>query len=302
MQHKLLNLENFISAKLSCSVSAKNLTQKDDFELVQVFQDGEENHEIAQLILINRYLPKILREASIIFNFRNKNSWDKEDIIQTGIKAIIVAISSFKRQKIYHQNLNGAVNRVICLNISKYLNKKKTNYDPLVSVSKGEEFKRVFFNYYKTIKKLKKKLKIDTNITISDSVLIKEFNCKEETLKEVQFIHHGTNNQNNENEINLDDEDSNNFIDLLSQKGMIDPSIYQPQNLENYYLENKDYRNIDIYKNILTNKEWKLLELLNKGNDKNYIQKSLSISKQRFSFLIKNISKKIQKTNSCLPN
>ena len=70
-------------------------------------------------------------------------------------------------------------------------------------------------------------------------------------------------------------------------------------NLEDYYIEKNNQRNIDEYKQILTQKEWELLYLLNNGNEKVSIQNTLNISKQRFSFLIKNISQKVQQHDGC---
>ena len=53
-------------------------------------------------------------------------------------------------------------------------------------------------------------------------------------------------------------------------------------------------RNITRFKNLLTNKEWFFLSLLNQGYKKEKILNQLDISKQRFSFLKKEITKKIQ--------
>ena len=39
--------------------------------------------------------------------------------------------------------------------------------------------------------------------------------------------------------------------------------------------------------------------MLNNGNDKKSIQNTLNISKQRFSFLIKSISQKVQQHDGC---
>ena len=68
------------------------------------------------------------------------------------------------------------------------------------------------------------------------------------------------------------------------------------------YIEKNTQRNINEYKQILTQKEWELLDLLNNGNNKSSIQNNLNISKQRFSFLVKSISQKVQQHDGyCLP-
>ena len=79
--------------------------------------------------------------------------------------------------------------------------------------------------------------------------------------------------------------------------------VYKPQNLEEQYSEKEEQkRNIKIYKNLLSNKEWEILRLLNLGKEKKYILKSLNISKQRFSCITKNITQKIKKNSEeCLP-
>ena len=75
-------------------------------------------------------------------------------------------------------------------------------------------------------------------------------------------------------------------------------------NLEKQYSEKEEQkRNIKIYKNLLSNKEWEILRLLNLGKEKKYILKSLNISKQRFSCITKNITQKIKKNSEeRLPN
>ena len=53
-------------------------------------------------------------------------------------------------------------------------------------------------------------------------------------------------------------------------------------------------RNITRFKNLLTDKEWTFLSKLNQGYKKEEVQKQLNISKQRFSFLKKEVTRKIQ--------
>lgn len=295
MQHNTTSYNTILAIKLYCNNLSNKLKIKTDLELLNIIDHKNADSEPAKTLIIYRYLPKVLKESKKIFNGQNSDQYSFEDIIQTGIKGIINGINSFDKRKTNHNDKSGAFTKTICLNISKYLNKKKTNYDPLLSVEKGAEFKRVFYNYYKNLKKIRKKFKININTKVDDKILIKEFNCKIETLKEVQFIHQGIDNSNFISENNFENNNLYDFIDFASQEGIIDPSINLPQNLEDHYIENKDQRNIEIYKKILTQKEWELLYLLNNGNNKIYIQNALSISKQRFSFLIKSISQKIQK-------
>lgn len=299
MQHKHTQYNSLLAIKTYCENLPNNIKNKTDIELLDIAKTNNSQSQYAKTLIINRYLPKVLKDSARIFNGQNSNPWHREDIIQTGIKGIINGINSFDKSKGAHEDKSGAFTKTICLNISKYLNKKKTNYDPLFSVEKGAEFKKVFYNYYKKLKKIRKKLKLNISTKIADSILIKEFDCKIETLKEVQFIHQGIDNENHISESNFNDKDLWNFVDFAAKEGIIDPTVNLPQNLEDYYLEKNNQRNIDEYKKILTQKEWELLYLLNNGNEKVSIQSTLNISKQRFSFLIKSISQKVQQHDGC---
>ena len=303
MPHKYTQTNSLTAIRDYCEKISPNLQGKTDLELINIAQSENSQSQLAKSLIINRYLPKVLKDSRRIFNGQNSDPWHRDDIIQTGIKAIIVAINSFSKEKANHENLGGAVTKTICLNISKYLNKKKTNYDPMLHVEKGAEFKKVFYNYFKTLKKLRKELNLTINQKISDSALIKKFNCKIETLKEVQFVHQGVDSSSKISESNFEDKDLNSYIDYAADQGIIDPSVYKPQNLEDQYLEKEEQkRNIYIYKDLLTNKEWETLWLLNLGKEKQFILESLNISKQRFSCLTKNITQKIKKNNEeCLP-
>ena len=303
MPHKYTQTNSLTAIRDYCEKISPNLQGKTDLELINIAQSENSQSQLAKSLIINRYLPKVLKDSKRIFNGQNSDPWHRDDIIQTGIKAIIVAINSFSKKKANHENLGGAVTKTICLNISKYLNKKKTNYDPMLHVEKGAEFKKVFYNYFKTLKKLRKELNLTINQKISDSALIKKFNCKIETLKEVQFVHQGVDSSSKISESNFEDKDLNSYIDYAADQGIIDPSVYKPQNLEDQYLAKEEQkRNIYIYKDLLTNKEWETLWLLNLGKEKKFILESLNISKQRFSCLTKNITQKIKKNNEeCLP-
>ncbi len=299
MQHKNTQFNCLLAIKNYCEKIPNNIKNKTDLELLDIAKVNNSQSQYAKTLIIYRYLPKVLKDSARIFNGQNSNPWHREDIIQTGIKGIINGINSFDKNKGTFKDKSGAFTKTVCLNISKYLNKKKTNYDPLFSVEKGAEFKKVFYNYYKKLKKIRKKISLDINSKITDSILIKEFDCKINTLKEVQFIHQGIDNENNITESNFDDRDLWSFVDFAATEGIIDPTVKQPQNLEDDYLEKNNQRNINEYKQILTQKEWELLYLLNNGNDKSSIQNTLNISKQRFSFLVKSISQKVQQHDVC---
>ena len=299
MQHKKTQHSSLLAIKRYCDNLPDNFKNKTNLELLEVVKSNNSQSQSAKTLIINRYLPKVLADSARIFNNQNCNSWNSEDIIQTGIKAIIYGINSFDENKTTHEDKSGVFTKTICLNISKYLNKKKTNYDPIFSVEKGAEFKKVFYNYYKKIKKLRKNLKLDNNTKIPNSILVKEFGCKLDTIKEVQFIHQGINNENHISESSFENKDLYSFIDFASSEGFVDPTINLPKDVEESYLEKNNKRNIKKYKKVLTQKEWELLHLLNSKIEKSSIQNSLNISKQRFSFLVKSISKKVQQLDGC---
>ena len=247
MPHKYTQTNSLTAIRDYCEKISPNLHQKTDLELIDIAQSETSQSQLAKSLIINRYLPKVLKDSKRIFNGQNSDPWHRDDIIQTGIKAIIVAINSFDKKKNTIENLNGAVTKTICLNISKYLNKKKTNYDPMLHVEKGAEFKKVFYNYFKTLKELREELNLAINQKISDSQLIKKFNCKIETLKEVQFVHQGTDGSNKVSESSFENRDLNSYIDQAADEGAIDPSVYKPQNLEEQYSEKEEQkRNIKI--------------------------------------------------------
>tara|TARA_B110000090_G_C13324261_1_gene424745 strand:- start:10 stop:924 length:915 start_codon:yes stop_codon:yes gene_type:complete len=303
MPHKYTQTNSLTAIRDYCEKISPNLHQKTDLELIDIAQSENSESQLAKSLIVNRYLPKVLKDSKRIFNGQNSDPWHRDDIIQTGIKAIIVAINSFDKKKTNHENLNGAVTKTICLNISKYLNKKKTNYDPMLHVEKGAEFKKVFYNYFKTLKQLRIELNLTINQKISDSQLIKKFNCKIETLKEVQFVHQGIDSSSKISDSSFEDKDLNSYIDHAADQGIIDPSVYKPINLEKQYSDKEEQkRNIYIYKDLLTEKEWEILNLLNLGKEKKFILKNLNISKQRFSCITKNITQKIKKNSEeCLP-
>ena len=306
MQHKNNKNSSLLAITEQCKCISDSLKQKTDLELVDLAQSCNAQSASAKTLLISRYLPKIRRESKKIFNGQTRNFWDMDDIIQTGIKAILYAIKSFDTDR------SKGFTTVVCINISKYLNKKKTNYDPMLQFSKGPEFKKVFYNYFKVLKALEKQNNGKRQLKTEE--ILKEFNCSLDTLEDVQFAHQVAGNRI-QNAEGRNDEGSYNLIDLATSNETIDPAatsgtigkVYPYINLPEdpaIQLENKQEagsnssaiqaRNINRFKNSLTDKEWSFLSLLNQGYKKEAVQKQLNISKQRFSFLKKEVTKKIQ--------
>jgi RNA polymerase sigma factor (sigma-70 family) len=272
------------------------LKQKTDLKLVDLAKSQKPQNQIAKTLLVYRYLPKILRESKKIFNGQTRNFPDMDDIIQTGIKSVLYSIKSFNKER------SKAFTTVVCQNISKYLNKKKTNYDPMLQFDKGPEFKRVFYNYFKVLKALRKKQN-NGKCQLKNEDILKEFNCTPNTLKAVQYAHQVAgsiilNAENRPASLNTesdDDTDIWNYIDYTTAQGAMDSTIALPKNPEEELIKKQEKkRDIVQYKYLLTNKEWHLLFLLNAGHAKEKILNHLNISKQRFSFLTKQITEKIQ--------
>ena len=306
MQHKNNINSSLLAITEHCKYLPGSLKQETDFELVKLAQSCSAQSAPAKTLLISRYLPKVIRESKKIFNGQTRNFWDMDDIMQTGIKAILYTIKSFDTDR------SKGFTTIVCLNISKYLNKKKTNYDPMLAFSKGPEFKRVFYNYFKVLKALEKQNNGKRQLKTED--IIKEFNCSLDTLEDVQFAHQVAGNRI-QNVEGRNDEGSYNLIDLSTSNETIDPAatsgtigkVYPYINLPEdpaIQLEKKQEavsnvyavqaRNITRFKNLLTDKEWTFLSKLNQGYKKEEVQKQLNISKQRFSFLKKEVTRKIQ--------
>ena len=306
MQHKNNINSSLLAITEQCKCISDSLKQKTDLELVDLAQSCSAQSASAKTLLISRYLPKILRESKKIFNGQTRNFWDMDDIIQTGIKGILYAINSFDTDR------SEGFTTVVCLNISKYLNKKKTNYDPMLQFNKGPEFKKVFYNYFKVLKALEKQN--NGKRQLKTEVILKAFNCSLDTLEDVQFAHQVAGNRI-QNVEGRNDEGSYNLIDLATSNETIDPAatsgtigkVYPYINLPEdpaIQLEKKQKavsngsavqaRNITRFKNLLTDKEWTFLSKLNQGYKKEEVQKQLNISKQRFSFLKKEVTRKIQ--------
>ena len=298
MQHKNNINSSLLAITEHCKYLPDSLKQETDFELVKLAQSCSAQSASAKTLLISRYLPKVIRESKKIFNGQTRNFWDMEDIIQTGIKGILYAIKSFDKK------VSDGFATVACLNISKYLNKKKTNYDPVLKFDKGPEFKRVFYNYFKALKELKKQKKGINQLETKD--ILTKLNCSLDTLKAVQYAHGTLGNlilssesattSSNAGESN--DEGVWNLIDYATVHETIGSTVELPKDPA-VELEAKqgETRSIIGYKNLLTNKEWLLLSLLNSGIKKEKILDQLNVSKQRFSFLTKTITKKIQNKN-----
>jgi RNA polymerase sigma factor (sigma-70 family) len=295
MQHKNNTNSSLLAITDQCKCISDSLKQKTDLELVDLAQSCSTQSASAKTLLIRRYLPKILKESKKIFNGQTRNFWDMDDIIQTGIKAILYAIKSFDKGR------SKAFTTVVCQNISKYLNKKKTNYDPMLQFNKGPEFKRVFYNYFKVLQALGKKQN-NGRWRLKTEDILKEFNCTPNTLKAVQYAHQAAGNiilstEDKPASLNAENDDTDiwNYIDYATAQGTIDSTILLPRNPgEELIKKQEKKRDIVKYKYLLTNKEWHLLFLLNAGHAKEKILNHLNISKQRFSFLTKQITEKIQ--------
>ena len=296
MPHKNNINSSLIAITEQCKCISDSLKQKTDLELVDLAQSCNAQNASAKTLLISRYLPKILKESKIIFNGQTRNFWDMDDIIQTGIKAILYAIKSFDK------NHSKGFTTVVCLNISKYLNKKKTNYDPMLQFNKGPEFKRVYYNYFKGLKALRKNQN-NGGCQLKTEDILEEFNCTPDTLKAVQYAHQVAGNHvlsaedksNSSDAEGGDDADTWNLIDYATVQETIDAIVELPKNPSEQLEEKQEgTRNIIVYKYLLTNKEWLLLSLLNAGIAKEKILNQLNITKQRFSFLTKQITEKIQ--------
>jgi DNA-binding CsgD family transcriptional regulator len=297
MQHKNSINSSLLAITEHCKRISDSLKQKTDLELVDLAQSCNAQNESAKTLLISRYLPKIIRESKKIFNGQTRNFWDMDDIIQTGVKAVLYTIKSFNKDR------SDGFTTVVCQNIFKYLNKKKTNYDPMLQFNKGPEFKRIFYNYFKVLKALRKNQN-NGKCQLKTEDILKEFNCTSNTLKAVQYAHQAAGNiilstedkpaslKNTESD---DGKDAWNYIDYATIQETIDSTIPIPKNPEKELIKKQSKkRGIAQYKYFLTNKEYHLLSLLNAGLAKEKILNHLNISKQRFSFLTKQITEKIQ--------
>ncbi len=206
---------------------------------------------------------------------------------------------------------------ITTLYISNYLNKKKINYDPLIQFNKGPEFKKIFYKYFKALKLIINK-KNGEYLKVTDKELLDELNTDIDTLKEVQYAHQQLsvikrqedqlkNKKNNDSE----SEEVWDYIDYATSKEWVSPVgkeynayngkqritlVQKPINPEEVSIK-KENRKINQYKNVLSNVEFKVLNLLVSGKEKKKILNNLKITKQRFSFLTKSITKKINNFN-----
>lgn len=319
MQHKNTQNRSLLAIKNCVKKLPPNLTQKSNLELLDILNDQSSASEPAKTLIIYRYLPKVLKESKRIFKDQINNNWDYEEIIHTGIKAILYAIRDFNKQKAEKKS-PAFFTYIITTHINTYLNKKKISYDPLIQFNKGPEFKKIFYHYFKALKSQINK-KNGEYSKVQDKDLLEALNTDIETLKEVQYAHKQLSViKSQESEIphitSENDKEFSNYIDYATAQDWVTPSgktffgfnntkqsitlFQRSNNLEND-LEKKQERNINNYKHLLTNVEYKVLYLLNLGNEKKQILNNLKISKQRFSSITKNITKKIKKNNEdCL--
>tara|TARA_B100001741_G_C16540331_1_gene594028 strand:- start:1286 stop:2245 length:960 start_codon:yes stop_codon:yes gene_type:complete len=311
MQHKNTHTSSLLAIKKYVKSLPKCLAQRSDLELVDVINAQNQQSEPAKTIIIYRYLPKVLKESKKIFNGQTRDYWHQDEIVQTGVKAILYAIRDFNNQEEKDKKTSAFFTYLTTVYISNYLNKKKINYDPLIQFNKGPEFKKVFYNYFKVLKIQIAKKNGEYN-KITDKELLEQFNTNIDTLREVQYAHQQIsvikrqedqlkNKKNNDSE---SDEEVWNYIDYATSKEWVSPvgkalsgkqgiTLVQKPIDSQETLLNRENRNINQYKDLLSNVEFKVLDLLNSGKEKRQILNSLKISKQRFSFLTKSITKKI---------
>ena len=288
----LLVLKHYVRALDKC------LIQKSNSELLDIIKVHNSESEKAKTLLIYRFIPKILKESRKIFNNHQLDCWNREDVIQTGIKALLYAIQDFlKKEK--DQQSEAFFIYIASFYIIKYLNRKKINYDPLIQFNKGAEFKKVFYKYFKVLRNL-----INENNNsqrVCEKLLCSKLETNIETLREVQFVHKQVSVIKSQEDrlssfrnIDGNDGEKQNYIDYAICNNWISEDIVSIANPEELVAKNEP-RNIMQYKKILSTTEYKFLDLLNSGETKEDIFKRLKISKQRFSFLKNNITKKIKK-------
>ena len=316
MQHKNTQTSSLLAIKKYVKSLPKCLAQRSDLELVDVINAQNQQSEAAKTIIIYRYLPKVLKDSKKIFNGQTRDYWHQDEIVQTGVKAILYAIRDFNKQ-IEEKKTPAFFTYITTLYISNYLNKKKINYDPLIQFNKGPEFKKIFYKYFKALKLIINK-KNGEYLKVTDKELLDELNTDIDTLKEVQYAHQQLsvikrqedqlkNKKNNDSE----SEEVWDYIDYATSKEWVSPVgkeynayngkqritlVQKPINPEEVSIK-KENRKINQYKNVLSNVEFKVLSLLVSGKEKKKILNNLKITKQRFSFLTKSITKKINNFN-----
>ena len=148
--HKNTQTSSLLAIKKHVKSLPISLTQKSDLELVDIVNAQNPQSEAAKTIIIYRYLPKVLKDSKKIFNGQTRDHWHQDEIVQTGVKAILYAIRDFTKQEA-EKKTPAFFTHITVLYISNYLNKKKINYDPLIQFNKGPEFKKVFYNYFKIL-------------------------------------------------------------------------------------------------------------------------------------------------------
>jgi len=326
--HKNTQTSSLLAIKKHVKSLPISLTQKSDLELVDIVNAQNPQSEAAKTIIIYRYLPKVLRDSKKIFNGQTRDCWHQDEIIQTGVKAILYAIRDFtklinedkSKQKTENEKKTPALFTYLTVrHINTYLNKKKISYDPLIQFNKGPKFKKVFYNYFKILKSQIRKKNGEYN-KITDKELLEQFNTDIDTLREVQYAHQQISVikrqqdplRNKKNSDSEDGEEAWDYIDYATSQDWVSPVgkeynayngkqritlVQKPKNPQDIIIKRQS-RNIKKYKDVLTNVEYKVLYLLISGKEKKEIFNNLNISKQRFSNLTKNITKKIKNNNA----
>ena len=131
MQHKNTQTSSLLAIKKHVKSLPISLTQKSDLELVDIVNAQNPQSEAAKTIIIYRYLPKVLKDSKKIFNGQTRDYWHQDEIVQTGVKAILYAIRDFTKQEA-EKKTPAFFTHITVLYISNYLNKKKISYDPLI--------------------------------------------------------------------------------------------------------------------------------------------------------------------------
>tara|TARA_B100000989_G_C19458338_1_gene435080 strand:- start:100 stop:1017 length:918 start_codon:yes stop_codon:yes gene_type:complete len=297
MPYKYTEKSTLLALKQYISLFEASFIKKTNEELLKIINIKSVQSEDAKTLLVYRFLPKVLSETRKIFKNQRINYWNREDIIQTGIKALLYAIQDFL-QKEKKQQTEALFTYIAVFYITKYLNRKKINYDPLIQFSKGLKFKKVFYKYFKVLKVLAKNN--NNSLKICEKTICSKLNTDIKTLREVQYVHQQLSiiksqedqNPNPKNNLEGDNEESQNYIDYAMSNNLISEIDSDKDDPQNIVIKNET-RNIKKYQNILSNVEYKLLDSLNSGDTKKQIINNLKISKQRFSYLTKNITKKI---------
>ena len=68
MPHKYTQTNNLTAIRDYCEKISTNLQEKTDLELIDIAQSETSQSQLAKSLIINRYLPKVLKDSKKIFN------------------------------------------------------------------------------------------------------------------------------------------------------------------------------------------------------------------------------------------